>query len=666
MAEEDVGSTASTSLDGRFSIDPGAPLEIFDSPAAPAYAAEGSRGGRDQYFALICDPRTHVRHDIIDPLRSVNNPHFLRPVDGGVIKWPPAKAKRFAILFEQPAGSRVMESPSQPIPPWDVEQATKWLLKPAVSVLRELAQKGITHRAIRPNNIFFHRGNRGPIVLGECLTGAPGEYQAAFMETIESGMCNAGGRGEGTVQDDLYALGITMLTLLFGRSPAAGMSAEKLIARRINNGSYNTLVGNYRMPAEAVEPLRGLISDDPKERWNLRELDLWLSGRRLSPKQVKLPPRASRPLTFENEDHFNVRSLAFGLSKGWSKALTVIRSSNFENWLRRTLAADELLDQLTKAIGPAGASGDGERTVARACMVLDPMAPLRYKDVSANLDGLGPLVAEGLGDNALRQSIQDIIRFRLAGAWLSYHGNIGDVMKITGLFDKLVDYVGNATPGFGFERCLYELNQWMCCRSPVLEPYYVMEMKQVLPALEEAAEKVDQDINPVDRHLAAFIAARSRAVSESWLKALSHPPNSIDYLVGSVRLLALLQQTEHKEALPNLTGWMAHLLEDAVTSFKNQRKQKQLRKDMTKATKSGNIIELLRLFDDISAQEKDRKGFEQARTNYLKTSQQIAILANDNASRDAIAQAMGEQVAAVTSGGLASVSILGIVLYQLW
>src|SRR3546814_17907810 len=81
-----------------------------------------------------------------------------------------------------------------------------------------------------------------------------------------------------------------------------------MVVAKITKGSYAALVGETRLSLPMVEVLRGLLCDDPEERWRHDDLQLWLSGRHLSPKQALLPPKAARLYPFDGEEYNNPRS----------------------------------------------------------------------------------------------------------------------------------------------------------------------------------------------------------------------------------------------------------------------------------------------------------------------------------------------------------------------
>src|SRR3546814_13231549 len=121
-------------------------------------------------------------------------------------------------------------------------------------------------------------------------------------------------RGEGTVSNDLYAVGVTLLALLTGRSPESDLTDEAVTAAKLTLGSYSALVRKTRISLTMMEVLRGLLNDDPRDRWTLDDLNLWVSGRRLSPKPPAMPQKANRPFVFQEVGHMSCRELAEGFS----------------------------------------------------------------------------------------------------------------------------------------------------------------------------------------------------------------------------------------------------------------------------------------------------------------------------------------------------------------
>jgi len=396
---------------------------------------------------------------------------------------------------------------------------------------------------------------------------------------------------------------------------------------------------------------------------------MWMNGKRLTPKQAKLPPRATRPLVFGNEEHLNLRSLTFGFARNWEAAGQVIRSTNFENWLKRTLGDEERVNALVKVIGPltgVGGGESGERVVTRTCMVLDPPQPLHYKGLSLSPDGVGPAMALAIHQTMRRQVLSEIIASRLLIGWLGQQTEQRpEFVAYHNLYENMPVLLSQSGPGYGFERVVYELNRDLPLMSPKFERYYIVEVEEFMDALEKAAQETGRPAHPIDRHVAAFLGARAKAVTDQWLRPLSETEGTSSHALGIIRLLAMLQNSAKKGPMPHLCRWMLDLLEPAVKAYNNRKRQKALRDELDKAVGKGALADMVKPFDDAAALDRDKKGFAAAMTNYARAAAQVGNLEREAARRDTTAQQMGEQAAAVSCGIVASIAISTIAIIYL-
>ncbi len=169
--------------------------------------------------------------------------------------------------------------------------SSRAVIKPIAEGLIELGLKGITHRAIRPDNLYFVDEQKTKIVLGDCVTSVHAQDQPVLVETIESGMAQPSGRGTGNSSADMSAFGASVLIIALGRNPLAGVPDAEIVRRKIQIGSYSALVGDERVPVALIECLRGMLTDDAEQRWQATNIDLWLNGKRLTPIQAKSEPQ---------------------------------------------------------------------------------------------------------------------------------------------------------------------------------------------------------------------------------------------------------------------------------------------------------------------------------------------------------------------------------------
>ena len=73
-----------------------------------------------------------------------------------------------------------------------------------------------------------------------------------------------------------------------------------------------------------MKALRGLLNDDPQERWTLEDLGMWANGRRGSPIQQAVESRAARSYSFMNKDHYTCRELAQTMSENCDMEINII------------------------------------------------------------------------------------------------------------------------------------------------------------------------------------------------------------------------------------------------------------------------------------------------------------------------------------------------------
>lgn len=177
------------------------------------------------------------------------------------------------------------------------------------------------------------------------------------------------------MSDDLYALGVTLLGLFRGQTPLSEYDDRQILEAKLAKGSFTILTGGHWMPQELAEAIRGLLRDDPAERWDLVQAEAWLTGRRRHPVVHQKEVRVELPFRFKGVMHYSPRTLAVALNENWKTgAVDVARSGKLQIWATRGLQ-----DQPTaEALGEVGQSKIGPRVVdddlllARTLIALDP------------------------------------------------------------------------------------------------------------------------------------------------------------------------------------------------------------------------------------------------------------------------------------------------------
>lgn len=660
MAEQQAEASASSkqpvSLGDRFEIYPDRPLAELRSPSAAAFVAVDRERTTASLFALVCDAVLPPRLDMLTTLHSLRADALLLPQEWGVVDGLPAGRRSFAVVFDRPTGGRLVSSHTQQVTPLHEDELVHHVLPPLVASLRELFSAGLTHRAIRPDNLFFRDSTRRLLALGDCVSAPCGALQPLAYETIEAGMAVPAGRGAGTPADDLYSLGAVIVYLLLGGNPVARMSDEQLLAEKIGRGSYYALLGNERLSSSVVEVLRGLLTDDPRERWTVQDLEMWLGGRRTSPRQPAMVRRAARPYEFTGQSFYTARALAHGFSRDPLNAARALKSPDFEIWMQRSLSDDDRSKMVAAAMSEgqdAGLTGHDERLVGRVCIGLDPLAPVRYKSFAASIDGFGTALVAAFRGQVSLQAVAEAVAGRLPQFWFSAQATLKpEHVPILKSFERLRLHLEDRRPGFGIERILYEMNPKLHCLSPVVEARYVVDPGEMLAALEADSEKRTGDDFQVDRHLAAFIAARYRPAGDDWVDALASQ-DPAQRILGTLYLLARLQSYKGPAAAPALAQRLARQLPLVIERYHSRTRRARLSAELPKIAAKGNLNDLLSLLDSAVERQRDAAGYVQAVREYALLDRELDLLRLDAPRRPERAAELGARYAAATASFLA-------------
>lgn len=667
------GTGAPTVLNERYLIYPASPLPALNSPNAPAFVAEDRRDVNNRLFALICDPAMPVRTNVMRAMKGVKQVGLLPLVDWGQVDWPPLRRVCRAVLFEEPLGGRVMSDPKQRIETIREHEVIKRVIQPFVSAIKEYSERGLTHRGIRPDNLFYMDIGKQQIILGECATAPPGYDQPVMCEPIPQGMAMREGRGPGTVETDLYAVGMLIPVLMTGRLPFYDLNDEQVLRSKILNGSYSTLVTDQRLPLPIIEILRGLLSDDPTQRWDLQSLELWLAGRRLSPIQAKPSHRSQRPFPVKGTQFDNIRELAHGIGQMWEASADAITNGSLELWLRRSLDDKERAEAIGAMVKLAELNYPDQRAMndyvlIRAQVILDPTAPIRYRGLSLMPDGFGPALAVAIMQkrDVVGRLIAEAIAREIPRIWFDGHDEYSaDYVFLNTEFREVRSFLNMTAVGYGIERALYELNEILPCQSPLIADRYVVEIAELLPALESIAATVDQKSWPVDRHVAAFINARYDYDLEAQMAALNDasPERACS---GMLSVLAVMQYRGGPSELLGLASWCAALVLPVVNSYHSRERRKLLEREIPRVAKRGSLPQLFGLLDNIEEREKDWAGFNQAKVEFMAAEHDIAVLETGAKNRDGQSARIGHQGAAVASLVIALITVALLIIVRVW
>lgn len=646
---------------------PTAPLPDLNSVGGAAFAARMQ--GDSDLMAILCNANVMPRLDAITAMRSINHPAVLGLVDSGVVLWPQDDMRYYAFAFQKPTAPRMMLDINQPLPAMGEDNINHYFIHPMIGALSEFARTGLVHNAIRPTNIFWRVGSATAPQLGECMSAPAGYGQPVLFEPIERAMSQPRGRGPGLQVDDCYALGVIIALLSLGKNPLQGMDDAAVIQLKIERGTFNALIGNRRIPAAHVELLRGLLSDDSRQRWSITDLEQWIHGRRLTPKNTDIGRRAGRYIEFDGKEFWQVRPLAAALAANVPAAVQLIEHGDMDKWMRRSLGDVEranLLEEARRALKENTKFTNYEdQLIARTCIALDPQGPIRYRGLSVMPAGIADMLIDAVLTGNNIQPLSEIIASQLVTHWIEAQKDVKiDLIPIAQQYERARGALEKSSLSNGIERVIYELNQGLPCLSPMLRSQYVTSARALLPALERVATSGGRPHEPMDRHIAAFIAVRDRR-GDMLFNAMAGQDQA-KRGIALVTLYSEMQNRHGPDALPGLAQWLLPLIEPGLQRYFSHALREKVQGQLRATASRGDLGALLRLIDDPYRIEHDQQQFRAARMLYLNTMKEIAHLEHMLGNRDMVLRRTGKPMAASISAYVAIIFVMLAIFRAAW
>ena len=652
-------------LGKRIKILPGQPLPELDTPSAKAYVAEDQREPARPLYALICTPGLPVRTEVMRELKNVTVHGLIPLVEFGPVDWALLNQRCMAVIFERPLGGSLADAfKDGPVKVNEYELGER-VVDPISHAIATLKDMGISHRSVCVENLYFMDKERRELVLGECVTAPSAFNLPPIYETAQRAMAMPHGRGIGTVMDDLYSIGVLMVLLLFGKNPVEDLSENEVIIKKLEQGSYQTFVGDVRLPLQLIEPLRGLLSDDAAERWDGTALEIWLSGQKKTPMQKRPVQKPRTSFKFAGHMHVSPRSLALSLNENVAEAATLIKNGKISLWMKQSMMMASVADEIDHIVASAKlhegkADGEDDVIVAKTCIRLDPAGPIRFKGFSFMIDGFGPALAVEYLRKGNFQLPSEMLARDLAGYWFSAQESlISDATSYDKTFTTLRSFFMIKEMGFGIERCLYETNRSLPCQSEILQKVYIDHVEDLLTGLDEVASETDTQTRPMDKHIAAYIATHFKFDVSPHLKALSDEKPETS-LVGLLSLYALMQWRLKNQALYGLGRWLGGLLTPAIGSYHSQSTRSSIEREIPTLVRQGSLPELFDLIDNADRRHQDETDFEDAQAEFAHSDGEIQNIVGDEEELKTSALLSGERATAVTSivMGMAAISII--------
>jgi len=623
-------------LDRRYQIDFNSPITDFDCKNAKSYVANDRKTpNKQQYIALVCNNGSLQRTEAIAPLINAPHPNIMSLISAGVVDCSRLGEERFVLLYERPNGRKLSELIAASNKPPSFEFICQNIINPIALAIQHLSDIGLPHGSINCNNIYF----KDVAVLGHFVAEPCGISQPFYYEPLERMQALPAGKGEGDTAEDYYALAVVVLHILYGMNHFAGMSQEVLMRRIMREGAFNALTRNKDMPEVFYDFFRGLLTPNAKERWGYKYMKAWLDGKRYNVLPTPPQQEAIRPFEFEGGSANTRREVAHLFFQHWQAVPEVIANGQLSNWVAISLRNKELNEYLVntgKGIHALIKKNDFalDEQIMRVITVFDRTGPIRLRKLSFNLDGISSLFAELMLTGA-QAEMQLLMRF----IELSMFNFISDKTKenekqdddeddkfadIITKLERLRSILRSNGLGFGAERVFYDLNPNAQCISPLLAGKYVANLPSMLKTLDILASNLARDKDPIDNHIAAFLASKLNVNHEIHLngmetnKIISQSPTLI-----SLKLLASAQRKSKIDYLPGISNWLALRILPLLDSIRSKTLKHNLLVMLEKSAKTGNLTKMADIFVESGYALAEETAFQQAVHRFKKNANEI-------------------------------------------
>jgi len=644
-----AGVTNGAELGEHIVVDLGTPLSAFDRPGARAYAAIDRRFPDGQHLAFVCEPDRSVRIRAAQRQRGLSRSGLLSLLDAGVLKRS-GSGDAYAFVYEKPVG---------PTPPrrmwggWAPRTLIQNFLKPICVALAEIVERGEIHGSIRPDNVFSQDTKGQLFALGPCVLGPVGYDQPAPFEPIERALASPDGKGIGGSIDDMFGLGMTLYCFATGKYPGEGQQPDALMARRLAYGSTSAMIDTSQIPSELFDPIMALIDDDVKTRWSLAAITDWTNGRRPQIPSKRPAARRGSPLQIGPVQCLEARELAFAIHKYPDPAATALERGEIANWLKANDIQLALALNIDDSGSPTPLLTSKEVLLGREAVRLDPVGPIRYRDLSFFPNGAGAVMYAALLDGGKRQQFEELFSARLVHLWAKAANPLGLVDESAKELLDLEDRVSNGLEKL--ESALYKLNPDAPCLSPEVQGRWVDTLGDLLDVFEAGLARGNFEPDP---HIVAFLGARG-GITAADLGALRTFDGKDPRRAAAILKLGVRIVVEAKgKQLPNLTNICHSAARALIGRLRNPAVREQTLAKADAAAASFDIQGLADIATDPEIFGADNAEFARAKHEY-DANQRILDMRDSIVETTArMGSEKGQEIALMILSGLAVMTVL--------
>jgi hypothetical protein len=577
-------------------------------------------------IAYLLAPHIVPRLFMMEVQSKIDNPHLLQGYTVYPLRIQNSPHNQMLVIAQKPKEISLASGEARGFFQMH-KNVAEYLVKPFVSLLRDFEQLNLTHRAIHPERITFEDLSFRHLALGPGFLTPPGFLQPACYEPLQTCFSEPTARGAGHPSYDLYALGVTILSLYKDSKFLQRLSSSEDNKKRLSEGSYFFFVEKQIFSDRIGELLKGLICDEIHQRWTLDDLESWADFNKVHARYRPPQKSATKPFSYQGTDYDSPPLLIHQIGLDWTGIQDIIYTEAFRVWMRRNSGKHEQGDGIEEAKVAASrteASVRHDAILSYSLMALDPENPLYFRGLVYALDGIGDHLAAYFHDTKMRSDAAALLSSKAALFWLSLRGQKSpQVMRFNKLYQETSGFLSKRGMGFGIERCLYELNPHLPCQSAMMNHVTVYERTDMLAALNHYAQHHQNQLAPklpIDRHLVAYAATHYDFIKDDFLNALPDEKAPKEQkIIACIRFLSLIEKNTSPPPLKDLYYWVHDLSLQSLAVYRSKNRREKIKKMLESHRSVCPFDRLLHLIDNAAEKKVDMDEFMEAKKHHMYT-----------------------------------------------
>lgn len=622
------------------------PVKEFENEFVRSYVAKDTRQPELQLVCLKTSvfppPRTNSIDKYISLFRSTPSLPMMALVHSvNSFINSSRDSKSILLFYQRPKGQLISTAITDRFTPWSEDMIIDKMIKPVFEVISNLNQRGLTHQTISPFNMFMVSPEKNhPVKLGDSLSVPAGFFQHHFFEPLDYAMTDPIAKGEGTITNDLFALGATVAFLAAGGLPH-NLTPDDIISSRIEHGTFNAYIGKNTLSARINELLRGVLHDNEEHRWGVYEVGQWITAGRQTSPMTHPPRRASRPITFNDKSEiYTINTLFAEMIKSPLSALEMVDKNELSMWLKNGLADNHRVHQIEDMKAVLGKDSSSSERLMGVFQIMMPETPFFWQGRFYKPQGIGMAFTNAVLKNDNVETITSLLSAPVLSYYLSVEQTIDpEHADEASMYNNKIErhvlsaktFLGFTGLGGGVERAIYHMCPQIACLSPIVRSYNALSVTELLYALDDIGMRSNKPELPIDNHIIAYVFSKESSLKQTIIHNLSSG-SRLKQIRGALQLLSELQQKQRIKKLTGLCKWFGELSGSVIDGFKNLQYQEHLKAKLQAIIDSGNLAGLCKLIDNRKAIEIDIRGLRVAtnEVNFIESSVKNIINTSGN------------------------------------